>query len=80
MRAIVSGSSLMEILAAITHRLAAPLATPQVASTLKISDLDDYMLRDLGFAPAASQNGSGSPFGLAVQSRAALNAPVFLGR
>jgi len=80
MRAIVSGSSLIEILVANADRLAARSAKPRVASALNISDLDDYMLRDLGFAPAAAPNGSGSPLGWTIQSRRAMSAPVFIGR
>jgi hypothetical protein len=45
---------------------------------MRVADLDERMLRDIGFEPQSSV--FGTPLGWAVEARAAMSVPAFLGR
>ncbi len=45
---------------------------------IRMTDLDQRMLRDIGFEPQSSV--FGTPLGWAVEARARMSVPAFLGR
>ena len=45
---------------------------------MRMADLDQRMLRDIGFEPQSSV--FGTPLGWAVEARARMSVPAFLGR